>query len=230
MILLWRFRQTASRRLRNARPSRQASALAHLRIQTPVLQVWALPVNGGGLAERPSTAVYLRGLHGETEASVRHEPEKFILPKSSDLDRSRHIGRVVEHLESLEMGHAWRVTVEELKSERSLKQNAYLFGVAYALISEATGYEKDDLHSSLLGKHFGTKLKRVPKSKYNEVGLIEVPVRTTTTDENGRRSVLGKMQFAEYVAFVQRFAADKLGVFIPDPDPDYALHEQEQAA
>lgn len=148
----------------------------------------------------------------------------IILPKSSDLDRSRHIGRVIEALEALSLDHAWKVNVEEAKSERSMQQNRYLFGVAYPLISEATGYEKEDVHASLLGKHFGTKLKRVPKSKFNREGLTEVPLRTTTTNENGRRSVLGKIPFSEYVAFVQRFAAEQLNIVIPDPDPEYIEH------
>ncbi len=161
---------------------------------------------------------------------MKTRPENFILPKSSDLERSRHIGRVCAHLESLPHDHSWRVSVEEGKCERSTKQNNYLFGVAYQLISAQTGYEKYDIHENLLGKHFGTKLKRVPKSPLNREGLREVPVRTTTTDENGRRSVLGKAPFAEYVEFVQRFAAENMGVIIPDPDPEYRLHTTQDRA
>lgn len=161
---------------------------------------------------------------------MRQEANNFILPKSTDLERSRHIGRVVERLESLPLDHAWRVNVEEAKSERSENQNKYLFGCAYKLIMEATGYEKEDIHASLLKKHFGTKLKRIPKSRFNPEGLDEVPLRTTTTDENGRRSVLGKTHFAEYVSFVQRFAVNELSIVIPDPDPDHAIHEAQEAA
>lgn len=152
--------------------------------------------------------------------------DAFILQKviPGDARRFADIKRVVEELESLEERKAWRISIEQVKSERSLKQNRYLFGVAYELLSEHTGYEKDDLHTYLLGKHFGTRLKKVPKSKYNREGLIEMPVRTTTTDEHGRRSVLGKMQFAEYVNFVQRFSAE-LGVVIPDPDPALATYD-----
>lgn len=147
------------------------------------------------------------------------------------VDRSRDIGRVVHALEELPETKGWRVLIEEVKSERSLQQNRYLFGVAYKLLSEAIGYEKDDLHRDLLGKHFGTKLKRVPPSKFNPEGLIEVPLRTTTTDEYGRRSVLGKVAFSEYVDFVKRYAAEG-GVYVPDPDPSYQIygeHEREAA-
>ncbi len=139
-------------------------------------------------------------------------------------DRSRAIGRVVEELEALPHDRSWLVTVEEKKHERSLAQNRYLFGVAYALLAEATGYEKEDLHTYLLGQHFGWKLKKVPKTRRNPEGLVEVPVRTTTTDESGRRSVLNKMEFADFVAFVQR-TATKVNVVVPDPDSDYAHSE-----
>lgn len=144
--------------------------------------------------------------------------------------REHDMNRALQALMDLPKDHDYSVRWEEAKSQRTLAQNGYLFGVAYAVLGEATGYEKEDLHEYLLGLHFGTKLKRVPKTKRNPEGLEEIPVRTTTTDENGRRSVLGKMAFAEYVNFVQRFGA-KHGIHIPDPDPDYAeKREQEQAA
>lgn len=150
----------------------------------------------------------------------------FILQKviPGDERRFNDIKRVVEELQALDEGKAWRVGIEEMKSERSLKQNRYLFGIAYKLLSEHTGYEKDDLHTYLLGKHFGTKLKRVPKSRHNREGLIEIPLRTTTTDENGLRSVLARTPFSEFVDFVKRFAA-QAGVYVPDPDPSLAIYD-----
>jgi hypothetical protein len=155
-----------------------------------------------------------------------------ILQKVTDdgLQRSRAVGRLVEELESLPIDRAWRVQWEELKSPRSLAQNRYLFGIAYALLSAATGYEKADLHAYLLGRHFGTKLKKVPRTKYNQQGLIEVPVRTTTVNERGDRAVLGKLEFAEYVAFVQRFAMEQANVLIPDPDSAQADRAKKEAA
>lgn len=142
------------------------------------------------------------------------------------VDRSRDIGRVVHALEDLPEGKGWRVQWEEVKSERSLQQNRYLFGVAYKLISEATGYEKQDIHEDCLKLHFGTRLKKVPRSRNHPDGQKEVPLRTTTTDEYGRRSVLGKMAFYEFVEFVKRYATEA-DVVIPDPGPDYATRHQE---
>jgi hypothetical protein len=60
--------------------------------------------------------------------------------------------------------------------------------------------------------------KRVPKSAKFPNGIERVPLRTTTTNTDGRRAVLSKIEFGEYVDYVQRFAAQH-GVFIPDADP-----------
>jgi hypothetical protein len=161
---------------------------------------------------------------------MKHDSRPIYLPKSTDLERSRHIGRVVEALEDLPLDHAWKVEIIEAKSERSLKQNKALFGLAYPLICDVTGYEKEDIHEELLKRHFGVKLKKVPRCRDYPEGLREVPLRTTTTDEHGRRSVLGKIAFAEFFAFVQRFGAEHLNVIIPDPDASLAAHEFEEKA
>lgn len=126
------------------------------------------------------------------------------------------IERVVRALEGLDYDKSWKISVQEVKSERSLAQNSYLWA-AYAEISKATGYEKADLHDDVCKRHFGTKLKRGPR------GNIEVPLRTTTTDMHGLRSVLNKSEFMDLVEFVKRYAAEA-GVYIADPD-EYTRNE-----
>ena len=147
----------------------------------------------------------------------------FILPKTERgaIQRSHDIGRVVAELEALPEEESWRVKIESVKSERSLKQNKYLFGVAYKLLSDAIGMEKHELHDDLLKAHFGVRLRQIRKTKFNPRGLEEVPMRTTTTDEKGRRSVISKIKFMDFVAFVQRFGAE-IDVVIPDPDSTLA--------
>lgn len=140
-----------------------------------------------------------------------------ILPRL--VDRSRVIARFTTVLQSLPVDRAWRVEVIEHKPKRSDQQNRYLNGVCYAAISAATGYERDDVSEFLCGAYWGWRDKKVPKTPRNPDGVESVPVRTTTTDENGKRAVLNKQDFADYVAFVQRFAASK-GIFIPDPEND----------
>ena len=110
----------------------------------------------------------------------------FILRKEEL--REQDTDRALQAIMALPRDRAYRLSVEEAKSERSMQQNKYLFGCAYELISKEQGYEKADLHEDFLKMHFGVKLKRVPKCRDYPEGLKEVPLRTTTTDENGRRS------------------------------------------
>jgi hypothetical protein len=130
---------------------------------------------------------------------------------------------------NLDADEAWKITAEPVKATRSLSQNAYLWAVPYKLISEATGYEVEEVHEYLLGRHFGWVDKRVPKTPRNPEGVESVPVRTTTTDQHGKRSVLTPDEFSAYVDFIQRFAAVKLSIVVPDPDPMFR-EQQERAA
>ena len=149
---------------------------------------------------------------------------EFVLPKG----RSQ---RVLENaqiaISQLDPEEAWKITAEPVKPQRSQSQNAYLWAVPYKLISEATGYEVEEVHEYFLGRFFGWKDKKVPKTPRNPEGVESVPVRTTTTDESGKRNVLSTEVFSEYVGFIQRFGAMKLGLVIPDPDP---MHSEREAA
>lgn len=106
-------------------------------------------------------------------------------------------------------------TAKPYKPTRSSEQNAYLFGVVYPPIAEAMGYTVEDIHEYMLGRHFGWVDVKVPKTPRNAEGLASVPRRTTTRDEDGKRSVLNKAEFSAFVETVQRIAA-QAGVFIPD--------------
>ncbi|MBB3227022.1 hypothetical protein FHW69_001623 [Luteibacter sp. Sphag1AF] len=126
-------------------------------------------------------------------------------------DRESDIRRLAAVLLAALPGKRVKVEVKEYRKDRSSPQCRYLNGVAYKILSDATGYERDDISEYLCIEYFGGKEKRVPGKR-----TVTVPLRTTTTDENGKRSVLTAREFADYVAFVQRFAS-KHGVFIPDP-------------
>lgn len=143
---------------------------------------------------------------------------EFILTTHNRV-RSLQLAQTV--LQSLDELVAWKVLAEPVKYERSLAQNAYLWAVPNKMISQATGYEAEEVHEYLCGQHWGWKDKRVPKTPRNRSGIESVPMRTTTRNEGGKRSVLTTTEFADYVAFVQRFAAQKLGLAIPDPDPHF---------
>lgn len=150
----------------------------------------------------------------------------FVLPRGS---RKSALKLALEILTSLDELVAWKITAEPVKHARSASQNAYLWAVPNKMISDVTGYEIEEVHEYLCGAYFGWKEKRVPKTPCNPEGVASVPIRTTTTNEDGKRSILTTMQFSDYVEFVQRFGAKKLNIIIPDPDPAYML-QRERAA
>lgn len=91
--------------------------------------------------------------------------------------------------------------------KRSLEQNAYLWGVCYEMILESglreQGWRNTDVHEYFLGEHFGWETLD---------GLGRKRVRPLN-----RSSVLTKMEFVDYVAFIQERAA-QMGIVIPDPE------------
>lgn len=135
------------------------------------------------------------------------------------VNREKAVRLATSVLASLDELVAWKVTIEPVIAERTIQQNRYLNGVAYKLIGEHTGYERDEIHEYFLGLFFGWTEKKVPRKPSNPKGVESVPIRTTTTNEEGRRSLLSTEEFWEYVEFLQRFAAEKLQMVIPDPDP-----------
>ena len=141
---------------------------------------------------------------------------EFILPT---LNRMRALELAQTVLGSLDELVAWQVTIEPVKDDRTNQQNKYLNGIAYKIISEYTGYERNEIHEAFLGRYFGWKIKRVPKKPSNPKGEESKPIRTTTTNEAGKRDMLSTKDFWEYVEFLQRFAAERFQLVIPDPDP-----------
>ena len=141
---------------------------------------------------------------------------QFIL---STLNREKSLQLAHLVLASLDELVAWQVTAEPVIIPRTSQQNRYLHGVVYKMISDHTGYEREELHEYFLGTHFGWKAQRVPKKPSCPQGQESRPIRTTTTNEAGKRAVLSTKEFWEYVEFLQRFAAQKLQLIIPDPDP-----------
>ena len=140
--------------------------------------------------------------------------------------RCLDIERVVHALEELPEGKAWRIKIEDHKAERSHPQNNYYHGVVLEMIATAWGVETEEAHEWLCGTRWGWKDQKCPRTPRNPDGLESKPRRTTTTGYDGQRSVLNKVEFEEFVEFARRFGATKLGIFIPDPDPNYELHRE----
>ena len=103
------------------------------------------------------------------------------------------------------------VVVRKRKSQRSLDQNAWAWGVAYPIIAGELGYdqhEHEDLHYALVAKCFGEHFDK-------RIGAM-VP--------NKRSSKLTTAEFSSYMEWLVRFAATELGgIVVPLPGESEAV-------
>lgn len=139
------------------------------------------------------------------------QPQRFVL-HANDSVRVNVLANCKRFLDLLPASKSWRVEISQWSKSRSSAQCRYLNGVAYKLIGDALGFERDDISEYLCGQWFGWRTKALPGGRSEQV-----PVRTTTTDQDGKRAVLSVKEFAEYVEFCQRFAAEH-GIHVPDPE------------
>ena len=93
------------------------------------------------------------------------------------------------------------VRVEEYKSRRSSQANRYYWTVV-GLISDHTGYEKDELHD-----YFKKRFNPTTVALGEDAEVI-----------GGSTRKLNTAQFYEYVERIRRFAVSELGVETPEPD------------
>lgn len=145
----------------------------------------------------------------------------FILEKTNP-NRDSILENCVRFLRQLPDSKPWEITIKQKTKQRTLPQCRYLNGVAYKILAESVfdGSTRDEVSEFCCGQYFGWA---APTKKLNG-DLERRPMRTTTTDENGNRDVLGGREFWDYVEYLQRMAAEQ-GVYIPDPReeiPEYA--------
>lgn len=117
-------------------------------------------------------------------------------------------------------GFPLEVSAGPVRKERSNPQNRMLWAM-YAPIAEAMGFDVHDLHEWFCGSFWGWKDKRIPKTPRNPERYVSVPVRSTTRDENGKRSVMDKAEFARFLDLVERTAA-QAGVYVHRDDYEVA--------
>jgi len=132
--------------------------------------------------------------------------QRFVL-RSNDTTRVNVLANAQRFLAELSASKSWRVEVCEHRERRSDAQNRYLWGVCYAELHRATGQEAEDWHEYMLGECYGWETVEMMGRKKLR------PMR--------RSSKMDRKEFAEYVEFIQRRAAEH-GIFIPDPDHFYA--------
>lgn len=135
----------------------------------------------------------------------------LILPKG---DRTEALLRLSILFNQLDRTRAWVVDWKPYRKTRTDAQNHALYGVAYRVLSDETGYTKDELHEAFCRKFFGTRESIL-------FGVhVQKPQRTTTRDENGKRDVIGWDVFADFYDMVERTAAEA-GILIPPPDQQW---------
>lgn len=130
----------------------------------------------------------------------------FTLPKL--IIRERKIGTIAHYLTNLSHDKAWSVTVEELKTTRSNQQNRFLWGIVYPLLLvRLPGWDSADVHDYFLGEWAGwQRLEGLGRSRLK-------PIK--------RSSRLSTTEFSDFVAFIQRKAAE-MGIDIPEPNEEVA--------
>ena len=93
------------------------------------------------------------------------------------------------------------ITIKPHKSQRSLDQNAYWWGVPVELVSKFTGYTPDQAHYWLLGEYGGYE-------------------RTVTGHEVPRIASSKRMnteEFTKLIDWVLEWAPSTLGIEVPAP-------------
>lgn len=135
----------------------------------------------------------------------------------------RTFASLMGFLSAISSDEEFQLTIAPIKKERSDPQNNALWGVAYKALSEFTGFTGPELHEVFLRAYFG-------KVEHEVMGeIVARPRRTTTTDENGKKSKLSTLEFAAFYSFIQQKGAE-IGCWVPDPDPMFWLAKEERAA
>jgi hypothetical protein len=101
------------------------------------------------------------------------------------------------------------VTIERAHATRSASQNAYYHGVVVKLISEHTGYSPKETHELLKALH-------LPRDLASD-GRNGVLMGAEQYVLGGSTAKLNKVEFGEFVEAVRRWAAEEIGLAIPDP-------------
>jgi len=105
------------------------------------------------------------------------------------------------HLATLQ-GEDVAIVIKKWRGQRSKKQNRYLWGGVYRIISDVTGHTEDELH-----EFFKTKFLR---KKVNVLGEDRTVVGSTTK--------LNTKEFTDYIEKIKRFVQSNFDIFVPEAE------------
>ena len=118
--------------------------------------------------------------------------------------------RALQHI-SDDRERDWELVIQRHTKKRTPEANAYLWAVVYVLMSEASGYTKEEVHEAMCYGFFGAKVVEIGGVRFKR------PLRTTTTNEEGEPEWLGSEEFAQFVDYAIQEAAIHFDVAVPPP-------------
>lgn len=131
-----------------------------------------------------------------------------VIPDSEGRTPAEVRGKLLAHLRRY-AGAELDIVIRGHRSQRSLDQNRWIWGVAYPLLADSLGYDRDeieDLHYALVEKWGGSHFD----------------ARMGTTVPNKRSSKLTTKEFSDFMEWLVRFAAKHCNCVIPLPDEEAA--------
>lgn len=174
--------------------------------------------------DRTRAGVGIESKDSSTRAVLEIQAESEMRDQSFILRRgARNFTTLMAFLTSLSRDKEFQVTIGVVKKERSDLQNRALWGCAYKTLRDATGNEMEDLHTYFCGEYWGWQ-------EYEVMGATRKrPIRSTTKDATGKRDVISTIHLQDFYLFIQQRSAETVGVFVPDPDPEWWSRMQEAA-
>ena len=98
-------------------------------------------------------------------------------------------------------GKKVEIILRKRKKQRSDQQNRYYWGAVIDILGKTFGYEPEEMHEAL-------KFKFLQIDSSIQPGLISA--QSTTK--------LSTVEFMDYIAKIQRWAAQEFQIYLPDPN------------
>lgn len=129
-------------------------------------------------------------------------------------DRDKVLASIRRFIFDLPTDKPYLIDITRLKKKYTNLQRKALWGVAYKVIYQETGYDPEETHKKMCGEYFGW----MPVSTFGDI--TRKPIRTTTKDAEGKADVISREELSKFYLAIQAFCAP-WGVDVPDPDPEW---------
>lgn len=140
--------------------------------------------------------------------------KKIQILTDSDFKRNRNL---INQARSQYVGKGLLLTIEPIKKKRSNNQNSFYWGVVIPIVQngllDATGELRsgENIHYNILQKMFAPE-REIINTDTGESFFEKISSSEMTTT-----------QFMEYVMEIQKWAAEFLGIDIPNPNEEMML-------